>query len=55
MGTFNAMLLEKLVGGIINDFYVIAILLVLGIITSQFILPNKKISNHIKNRVPEME
>ncbi len=45
MGTFNALSVEKLVGGIINAFYVIAILLLFGIITAQFIPAIQKTDN----------
>ncbi len=45
MGTINALSILKIVGGIINAFYVIAIMLIIGIIISQFIPSyNKKLA-----------
>ncbi len=41
MGTFNGLSAEKLVGGMTNAFYTIVILLLVGIIVSQFI-PKKE-------------
>ncbi|MGB9200828.1 MFS transporter [Methanobacterium sp.] len=41
MGTFNVLSVEKLVSGIINAFYVIIIILFLGLIITQFVQPKK--------------
>ena len=45
MGTYNALSVLKLIGGITNAFYAIAILLFIGIIISQFIPPYKRTDN----------
>ena len=45
MGTYNALSVLKLIGGITNAFYAIAILLFIGIIISQFIPPYKQTDN----------
>jgi hypothetical protein len=42
MGVSNALTVEKLLGGLLNSFYLIVILLFLGLIMSQFIQPYKK-------------
>ncbi len=42
MGATNALSVEKLMGGLLNAFYVIAILLFLGLIMSQFIKSQTK-------------
>jgi MFS family permease len=47
MGTYNALSVLKLIGGITNAFYVIVIMLVFGIIISQFIPPYKRTNNKI--------
>ena len=43
MGTLMDYRVEKLVGGIINAFYVIIIILFLGLIITQFVQPKKKL------------
>jgi EmrB/QacA subfamily drug resistance transporter len=45
MGTYNALSVLKLIGGITNAFYAIAIMLFIGIIISQFIPPYKLTDN----------
>lgn len=45
MGTLNALSVEKLVSGMTNAFYAVTILLILGIIISQFIPPIKITDN----------
>lgn len=47
MGTYNALSVLKLIGGITNAFYAIAIMLFVGIIISQFIPPYKRTDNKI--------
>jgi MFS family permease len=47
MGTYNALSVLKLIGGITNAFYAIAIMLFIGIIISQFIPPYKLTDNKI--------
>ncbi len=42
MGATNALTIEKLLGGLLNAFYVITLLLLLGLLTSQFIQPRIK-------------
>lgn len=44
MGTFNALSVEKLVNGMINAFYVITIILLLGIVITQLVQPKKSYS-----------
>jgi len=47
MGTYNALSVLKLIGGMTNAFYAIAIMLFFGIIISQFIPPYKRTNNKI--------
>jgi len=42
MGTFNALSVKKLVSGIINAFYVLTLILFLGLIITQFVKSKKK-------------
>jgi MFS family permease len=42
MGASNALNVEKLLGGLLNSFYVIAILLLTGLIMAQFVKPYTK-------------
>jgi hypothetical protein len=39
MGATNALSIEKLLGGLLNAFYVIVALLIFGLIMAQFVKP----------------
>jgi hypothetical protein len=47
MGSYNALSILKLIGGMTNAFYAIVIMLFFGIIISQFIPPYKGTNNKI--------
>jgi DHA2 family methylenomycin A resistance protein-like MFS transporter len=42
MGVSNALSVEKLLGGLLNSFYLMALLLIFGLIMAQFVKPYNK-------------